>query len=368
MRPLMAALVEAGDDVAVATGASLLEIAEAEGVTGFSAGLDSTDPISVRNRTIVAALPREEIRRFAFAEVFVRAETPPRLRDLEQVCHAFKPDLVVHEIAEFAGPIIATARGIPYVTHSFGPLLQPDVAVLAGAAAAPYWKAAGLQPHPLAGLYEHLYLDICPPSLQVPAISQVAAVQTVGPPPVTSAPTELPWLEELTTRPIVYVTLGTVYNSNPEIFKTILGRLGDEDLNVVVTVGRDNDPSMLGPQPPNVVVHSFVPQHLLLPHCATVITHGGAGSVLGALSYGIPLLVVPQGADQYYNAERVTAAAAGVTLLPSELTSAAVRSVVRTLLDDPALRSGAQQIKAEFDAMPGPAAVRRRLLEMVSPG
>ena len=46
-----------------------------------------------------------------------------------------------------------------------------------------------------------------------------------------------------------------------------------------------------------------------------VVTHGGAGTTLGALAFGVPLLVLPQGADQYANAERVVAAGAGRQLL-----------------------------------------------------
>ena len=73
---------------------------------------------------------------------------------------------------------------------------------------------------------------------------------------------------------------------------------------------------MLGPQPSNVHVHQYIPQELLLPHCAAVVTHGGAGSTLGALAFGLPLLVVPQGADHFYNADRVVAAGAAVQLMP----------------------------------------------------
>ena len=163
----------------------------------------------------------------------------------------------------------------------------------------------GLVPHRLAGLYQHLYLDICPPSMQITAINDLEAVQPLGRADITSAPGDLAWIDELADRPIVYVTLGTIYNRDASIFQTILAGLVDHDVSVVVTVGRDNDPAMLGPQPANVVVRRFVPQAALLPRCSMVVTHGGAGSVLGALSFGLPLLVVPQSADQFYNAERV---------------------------------------------------------------
>ena len=111
---------------------------------------------------------------------------------------------------------------------------------------------------------------------------------------------------------------------------------------------------MLGPQPSNVHVHRYIPQEQLLPHCAAVATHGGAGSTLGALAFGLPLLVVPQGADQFYNAGRVVAAGAGIQLMPDRLTTESARDALRLLLHDDTYRDAAERIKHEFEAMPEP--------------
>ena len=117
--------------------------------------------------------------------------------------------------------------------------------------------------------------------------------------------------------PIVYITLGTVYNRNLDVSRVLLDGLRDEALNVVVTVSKQNDPAMLGRQPWNVHVHQYIPRSCL-PHCDAVVTRGGAGSTLGALSRVLPLLIVPQGADQFNNAERVVAAGGAVQLMPGE--------------------------------------------------
>ena len=138
------------------------------------------------------------------------------------------------------------------------------------------------------------------------------------------------------------------------MFRALLDGLGDEPLNLVVTVGEQNETAVLGDQPPNIHVHKYIPQELLLPYCAAVVTHGGAGSTLGALAFGQPLLVVPQGADQFYNAERVVAAGAGVRLMPDRLTADSARDAVLRLLHDDTFRHAARRIKNEFDAMPDP--------------
>ena len=150
------------------------------------------------------------------------------------------------------------------------------------------------------------------------------------------------------------------------MFRALLDGLRDEALNIVVTVGTQNDPAMLGRQPSNIHVHRYIPQELLLPHCAAVVTHGGAGSTLGALAFGLPLLIVPQGADHFYNAERVVAAGAGVQLMPDRLTADSAREAVRMLLHDDTFQGAAHRIKNEFDAMPDPRQAVETLEQLVA--
>ncbi len=282
-----------------------------------------------------------------FTQLFVGVELAPRLRDLSAIIERWTPDVIVHEVAEPAAPIAATAAGLPYVTSGFGPLLSPAIAAQVGQAAAPHWRGAGLAPHPRAGLYEHLYFDPCPPALQLAAIHDLPAV------PVRVTP--LPAARSVSAHPAtVYVTFGTVWNRDLDVFRVVLAALAAHPVEVVVTLGVDGDPAALGAQPDNVQVHRFIAQADLLPRCDAVISHGGAGTMLGALAHGLPLLLLPQGADQHYNAERVVAAGAGLSVAPAQATRATIARVVDTLLGDATLRAGAQRVAAEIAAMPGP--------------
>ena len=69
---------------------------------------------------------------------------------------------------------------------------------------------------------------------------------------------------------------------------------------------------------------------------------------------GLPLLIVPQGADRFHNAERVVAACAAVQLMPGRLTADSARDAVRMLLRNDTFGIAAHRIKNEFDAMPDP--------------
>jgi Erythromycin biosynthesis protein CIII-like, C-terminal domain len=85
-------------------------------------------------------------------------------------------------------------------------------------------------------------------------------------------------------------------------------------VNVIVTVGHGADPDRFGPQPPNVRITDYLPQADLLPHCRLVVSHGGAGTVLGALCHAIPRRFaraaqrIQRGIETMPSADRVLAA------------------------------------------------------------
>jgi UDP:flavonoid glycosyltransferase YjiC (YdhE family) len=133
--------------------------------------------------------------------------------------------------------------------------------------------------------------------------------------------------------------------------------LGALDVDTLVTVGPDGDPAALGPLPRSVRVERFVPQGALLPHLDVVAHHCGSGTMLGALSHGLPQLAMPHGADQFTNAQALAGSGAGRRLLPEEITPEAVADVVGALLVEPGYRDAAGRIAAEIAAMPAPEEV-----------
>ena len=134
-------------------------------------------------------------------------------------------------------------------------------------------------------------------------------------------------------------------------------------MNVVTTVGPGVDAADLGAQPSNVLVLPYLAQAVLLPHCDAVISHAGAGTMLGALCFGLPQLCLPQGTDQPFNTAALIRTGAGLTLSPQEITADAVADAVDRILDETAIRQAAQAIQAEIGAMPTPDEVVREVLE-----
>jgi UDP:flavonoid glycosyltransferase YjiC (YdhE family) len=357
--PLARALADAGHEVAFATAADFCERVERCGFRAFPAGLKMPERGEMMRGVLgeMMKVPPADRPKLGFPRIFAEHSAPAMLPDLLGVLDAYRPQLLIHDTSELAGPIAATAAGIPYVNHSFGHLLPDDIAALAAGRVAPLWKQIGHEPPPLAGLYRHLYLDICPRSLQFPGIAGVAVRQALRPVAFDAEVGErLPaWVDAMPPAPTVYVTLGTVFNEAQTLFRSILEGLRDEAMNVIVTVGKAGDPAALGPQPANVHVERYLPQTQLFSRCDAIVSHGGSGTMLSALSAGLPLLSIPQGADQFRNAERCRAAGVGKALWPHEFSAAAVRRDVRALLDEPGFRETARRLRQEIDAMPAPA-------------
>ena len=93
---------------------------------------------------------------------------------------------------------------------------------------------------------------------------------------------------------------------------------------------------------------------MLFPHCHAVVSHGGSGTMLSALGAGLPLLMIPQGADQFINADRCVATGVGRSLGPPQVTAEAIRRDVSALLDEPHYRESARRVKREIESMPTP--------------
>lgn len=290
--------------------------------------------------------------RYVFAEHSPKAMIPAILA----LASSWRPDVIVREDTEFGGCIVAECLGIPHAavqTTAFRPHFYASIAE-------PLNQRRSEVGLPLdrdsAMPFRYLFLSPFPTGYLNQEVTLPATTHQLRPVPFDRSGTEsLPnWLEHLPDRPTVYISLGTVSNNHPEIFHAFLDGLRDEPLNLIVTVGRDQDPGQFGSQPEHIHIEHYIPQTLLFQHCSLVVTHGGSGTVMAALTYGLPLVIVPIEADQPENAERCAALRLAGIVQPAELTPERAREVVLTVLDDPEYRIKAERMRAEIAALPGP--------------
>jgi UDP:flavonoid glycosyltransferase YjiC (YdhE family) len=289
------------------------------------------------------------------AAMFGGVFAPALLPELRRIADTFAPDAVLHPPVEMASPILAAERGIPSVTYGFGQVLPADMARASAERVAPLWEAAGLVADPHAGAYLDGYLDPCPPSMRLGDPPPARVVQLIRPEIAGNSSDPLPPdIAALDSRPVLYVSLGTVPLFNqPATFHVLLDVVAAEDLDVVVTVGPNNDPASLSTLPANVHVHRWLPLRPLLDICNAVVCHGGSGTTLAALNAGLPLVLVPQGADQFENALACEKARTARVLRGDDLGSAAVRdAVLAVIAPESPERAAARTVADEIAAMP----------------
>ena len=224
----------------------------------------------------------------------------------------------------------------------------------------------GLEPDPdMIMPRQHLVVSPFPPSLRDPAHPLPPNTFSIRSGPVGSRAHRAEaraWRPCSSERPTVYLTLGTVFNTESgDLFERSIRGLCELHIELIVTVGRYVDPARFGPQPDHVHIEHYIPQAELLPVCDLVVNHGGSGSVIGALAHGLPMVVLPMGADQSLNASRCERLGVGVALDATRATPRSIRGAVAGVLDDSAFRVAAEGIRDEIAALPGPEAVVPRL-------
>jgi len=359
--PLAQAFRARGDAVVVASGPDVAEAVSGRGLSFRAVGptLNSLfGALAARTRGVPGdGLGPWRVQGYFVPRLFGEVGTALVVDDLLALCREIEPDLLVFEPYLFAAPLVAAITGTPAVLHSIGPLIERGVLDLVADAVSPIWREFGLDVPPAAGAYCGTTLTVCPPLLD-PAAAALEGARALRPAPLPlEGPPALPVSFPDAQRPLVYLTLGTFSNNAVDLFGLVLGALADEPVNVLATIGRDNDPSALAPLPPNARVERYVEQAELLPHCSAVIHHAGAGTMFGVLAHGLPSLVLPQSADNFVNAAMLADAGAAAVLMPGEVTETAVRHGLGVALDTAGLRLRAQRLAGELGAMPSPEEV-----------
>ena len=354
MLPLALAAREGGHDVLWVSAAEVCPLIEAEGITAAPAGRSAENCLAeyARRWPEAAALEGRAASAHMFGRLFGAVAAQAAAGNVERLAREWKPDVIIHEAAEFAAPPVAAALGIPSVTHGFGLLIPPDRVADAAERAAPIWERLGVEPRPYGGCYEHLYIDVCPPSMQTDDLAHVGRRTLLRPaaPSAGGAGADL-----------VHLTLGTAFRDYATTAR-VARALARLNAQVVLTLGPGADIAAVGPLPANVEVATFIRYRDLLPRCSIVVSHAGSGVMLKSLATGLPQLCLPQSpSDQFRNAAACAARGAGLALVGAEVSDDAIELAARRLLEEPSFRVSAESVRAEIAAMPTPAGVVAQL-------
>ncbi|MDT0457402.1 glycosyltransferase [Streptomyces sp. DSM 41527] len=355
---------EAGHEVAVATGADVVQHIEERGLTALTLPHMPSMGEALRDGTIPPPPGMEkagsvtvELAPEFFAAAFVGHLASASVPDLLDVAKSWQPDLILHESTEYGGYLAAEILGIPHGALDIGPM-------------APYAHPAvteelnrqrekfGLAPvtdawHPFrafrAGVVPE---DFYPTDSRLPSgrYYQVPAGAAPG-----GLDPEIAGLD--TDRPLVLATLGSNATRLPggahTLLDTIIEALGELPVTGVVALGADRDPKQWdGPRRDNVHLTSFVQQELLLRSSDLFLTHAGFNGTREALAAGVPMVAVPLFAEQSHNASRLEQLGVGTRMNVQDVTRDALAAALRNVLDDRSYRSRAQGLQRRSHALP----------------
>ncbi|TCZ74306.1 glycosyl transferase family 1 [Paenibacillus albiflavus] len=147
---------------------------------------------------------------------------------------------------------------------------------------------------------------------------------------------------------LIYISLGTVFNQALDFYKLCFSAFAETKYTVILSVGRQTQIAELGDIPANFIVRGYVPQIEVLQHAKLFITHGGMNSTSEGLYYGVPLIVLPQSADQPAVARRVAEGGAGIHLNQADLTARALKEAAESVLNDASIRKSCIEIGDSF--------------------
>ncbi|GAB3727604.1 glycosyltransferase [Amycolatopsis oliviviridis] len=342
--PLARAFRDRGHDVAVLTAAGMAPVLSAQGLELLAAGpLPDVLFAEVARRT--GADPAMDPTPESVAEFFAGTRVDLTADEALAVTADFRPDLVVAELCDYVGPLVAASADAPVATLAFGPPLPPPFTDAMDAMARSRHESRGLPWRPRKWL-----LDTWPASMRAEEWRQPEGWLPLRPEAFREPGTESAKLAP-SSRPRVLVTFGTFF-SRPAQLSPLLRALSTLDVEIVVTLGLAARPEEFDVDASRITFAGFTPMDDLLDGVDVVVTHGGAGTTSAALAKAVPLVVLPQGADQFFQAERVAAAGAGIALMPPSQTPEATLAAVRTALEEVNVRESVRMIAKEIAAMP----------------
>ncbi len=399
--PVMQTLQARGHAVALATSRLYQERIEREGLPFYPLGPHYSEERLEEFFPPIRYLRVHYLRvSYDFLRIFM-ASIPMRIPELQQIARVFRPSVVVAGPLTFAAQLFCERQALPWavlspMTHFMSLSLHappagfPRVETMPTALRVPYrlglkgaLSAATILMAPWRFALDRYRRQLSLPSHADPLSPYVVApyllihtcsreydynqpdlppqVHYVGP-SVWDRPIDwqVPsWLAEVPQgKPLVYVSLGTVFNTRLSVFRKIIRALGQLDIFGLVVTGPGCPPDLFSAVPSNVRIESYIPQTALQAESKTrpalIISHGGVNTVLTALSDGIPLLCIPLGADQPDNAQRCVDAGAGMRLDRRLLTTARLKRTIHTLLSQPSFTRRAEQMQHTLRRHNGP--------------
>ncbi|GAB2535578.1 glycosyltransferase [Spirosoma aerophilum] len=317
---------------------------------------------------------------------------PEFIEDLTNIQQDWPFDLLVHDVAFFAGPFIKDRFHVKTVSVGVVPLvetdellppsglgLQPMTGIVGGLAqkALRYLvqkvmfkpstdlhnqirRTYGLQPD-TGFLFDSVvrtadvYLQSGVPSLEYPRKKISPNVRFVGPllPYSKSQKHAFEYAAKaLTYERVILVTQGTVErNTEKLLVPTLEAFKNDPDTLVIATTGGSGTAELRGRFPQeNIIIDDFIDFTAVMPYAHVYVTNGGYGGVMLGLQHNLPIVAAGVHEGKNEIAARIGYCKVGIDLKTETPKPNAIRKAVETILRDETYRQNVRKMSQEFSS------------------
>lgn len=286
-------------------------------------------------------------------------------------------DLYLYDIGGYAGRALAEAQGRPTLQLSPSFVAWDGYAEEVGAAlkalpgADAYQEkfaswlagcgATTLDPDVFSGRPERA-IAVIPRAMQPNADRVDEEVVTFVGPCLGDRAGQGRWERPAGVEKVLLVSLGSAFTRQPDFYRECAAAFGElPGWHVVLQIGKYVDPAELGELPGNIEVHRWVPQLAILEQADAFITHAGMGSSGEGLYCGVPMIAVPQSAEQPMNADRLVELGVARRIDTADATAEVLRSALTELTTDGEVARRAARLRDEARAEGG----TRRAAELI---
>lgn len=160
------------------------------------------------------------------------------------------------------------------------------------------------------------------------------------------------------TRPVIYISLGTIVKGGKSFFKQCIKMFSKEDVDVIISSNLK-----LKHLPSNIHIYTSVPQTEVLKIADVFVTHGGMNSVSEAMVCGVPMVVIPFASDQPVNAECVERLGIGKRLEYGNVSS--IKEVVFDVMNDANINEQFVKVKKMISESLGNAGGAKLIIDYI---
>jgi MGT family glycosyltransferase len=269
------------------------------------------------------------------------------------------PDLVLFDASALWGGIVARRLGRPCVASITTFALTRAMLQMLGSPTPAAWATPILER--LNDAYDAGFrhpLDVMEPVADLKVVYTSRAFQPAGKffdasylflgPLLDQRPRDGTRAQATGSRPLAYVSLGTIFNRDHALLRRIGEVLAARGWQVIVSLG-DAAAAQSQAWPEHVQAHAFVDQIGVLAQAQLFVTHGGMNSVSEALSHAVPMIVIPQAVDQHLVAGQAANLGAAVVIKPDAVSVETLDAALTRIEGDrAAFDAAAKRLQAGF--------------------